>query len=456
MSQAVPQDSLIAYDIEQQIISELLANPDFFWDWSNELSSSMFVKNEFKTIYLAIAELTKDYISEDKTVPYDVFSIIDLLQKKQTLEAVGGQERIFALHGKGSVTKSEKGFAYLVDALIAYEYRRRLVAKGREIEELGADLKLSQADLRKSVSCSVESLEYYKSTDTVSLVAEHSDRVYDFIMQGVTKGISTGFSLCDRLIGGFKPGKVYILGARTGMGKTNMAVHFATQIAKFNPEKHPVLFLSAEMSLESLSIRFIARLSGVNSSNIANDYMSHEERADFEIGFKEFKQLGLIIDESSAQTLDGDAISSKLRSAIKHHGGVSAVIIDYIQLLGDLSTPRRDLAIGEVIRACKDMSKRFKVPFIVLAQVKRDVETRSDKRPVLSDLKDSGSLEQAADLIMYLYRDEYYTKNQSDAPGITELIIAKNRDGGTGTITLEHELSTCLYVQEKNTFSINR
>ena len=162
----------------------------------------------------------------------------------------------------------------------------------------------------------------------------------------------------------------------------------------------------------------------------------------------------MIIDEVEARTLDCQAIASKLRSVVKTYGGISAVVIDYVQLLGSFNVQRRDLAIGEVIRTCKDLSKKYKVPFIVLAQVRREVENRSDKRPGLSDLKDSGSLEQAADAIFFLYRDEYYNK-YGEFPGITELIVAKHRDGAIGTIELEHNLSICKYQEVRRTFSVN-
>ena len=428
-------------EVERQAIACLLSNPDHFEDQSN-LSPNLFTTPQHKLIYQAVSELYQDSGS------YDILSVIDLLDRRSLLTKVGKDDllNLYALINDGDLTNH-------IELLSNYAFRRNLILKGRTILNLGLDSRLREAELLEKLEVEIDLLLDSKAIAPLELVAQVGDRIDEYIKRGTAKGVTTGFRLLDRLIGGFKPAKVYILGARTGVGKTNMAVHFSLQLAKNQPDQYPVLFLSAEMSLESLAIRFISSLCKVNSSSIANNYMSYEEQDLYAQGLEQFKQLNLIIDEAPAQSLDSNAIADKLRSVAKTYGGVGAVVIDYVQLLGSLTVVRRDLAIGEIIRTCKDLSKKYKVPFLVLAQVRREVESRANKRPCLSDLKDSGSLEQAADAIFFLYRDDYYNE-YSETPGVTELIVAKHRDGATGTISLDHDLGTCHYQELDTTFSV--
>jgi replicative DNA helicase len=430
-------------EVEKQVIVNLLSSSEYLEDYS-DLTVELFTAPEYRCIFQTVASLHQESGS------YDILSVIDALEKQSALVRAGGKQfllNLYAFIASGNLQNQVK-------MLADYAFRRNLILKGRNILNLGLDSRLSQENLHDKLKLEIDLLLDSRATVPLELVAEYSDRIDEYIKRGTAKGISTGFNLLDRLIGGFKPAKVYILGARTGMGKTNMAVFFSLQLAKKQPEKYPVLFLSAEMSLESLAVRFIANLCKVNSSSIANNYMSYEEQDLYVQGLEKFKKLNLIIDESPAQSLDSEAISDRLRSVAKTYGGVGAVIIDYVQLLGSLTAVRRDLAIGEVIRTCKDLSKKYKVPFLVLAQVRREVESRSNKRPSLADLKDSGTLEQAADAIFFLYRDDYYNE-YSDTPGVTELIVAKHRDGATGTISLDHDLGTCHYQELGKTFAVN-
>jgi replicative DNA helicase len=429
-------------EVEKQAIVNLLCNFDYLEDYP-DLSLEYFTASEYRCIYQALTSLHKEFGT------YDVMSVVDFLEKQERLVQAGGKQLLLNLYAfVGDVNIGSQ-----VEILADYAFRRNLILKGRNILQLGLDLRLPQESLKEQVKSEIDLLLDSQSTIALELVAKVGDRIDQYIQRGTAKGIPTGLSLLDRLIGGFKPAKVYVLGARTGMGKTAISVFFSLQLAKNQPEKFPVLFLSAEMSLESLGIRFIANISKVNSSSIANNYMSYEEQDLYRDGLEQFKKLNLIIDESPAQSLDSQAISDRLRSVAKTYGGVGAVVIDYVQLLGSLLTPRRDLAIGEVIRTCKDLSKKYKVPFLVLAQVRREVEARSNKRPALSDLKDSGTLEQAADAIFFLYRDDYYNE-YSDTPGVTELIVAKHRDGATGTVSLDHDLGTCHYQEVNKSFSV--
>ena len=430
-------------EIEQQVISALIAVPEHFQDLCCELDLESFSDRRLQIIYQSICEATV------KLGGYNCLTLIDYLEGRDRLEDIGGKDYIFKLfaldtYGNSSLNK-------LVELLSVYRFKRRLIIAGREIAKLGHD-NINDIDaIAEKAKWELDSSLDLHSSNKLELVSSLVSVVEAYVNRGESKGLPTGFNLLDRLIGGFKPAKLYILAARTGMGKTNLAVFFSLQMARAS--KFPVLFFSAEMSVESLSIRFIANLAKVNSAHINNNFMDSEEQEQYQKGLQEFGNLDLIIDETPANKLDPKTIGLKVRSTIKQHGGIAAVVIDYIQLLGSYSVQRRDLAIGEISRACKDLGKTYKIPFLVLAQVKREVETRANKRPILSDLKDSGQLEQDADAIIFIYRDEYYNK-YTDMPNETELIVAKHRDGGMGTIKLEHDLGTCQYKEPK-TFAVN-
>ena len=439
----LPPSSL---EIEKQTISALLTDCDRLSDdeIAARITTDCFSDSSLQIIY---ESLRSQIETRNK---YDLLTTIDYLEKINRLDDIGGKDFLFELYGLD--TYSNSALEKHIELLQEYRFRRRLIDAGREITKLGNDNVNSIETIVESAKLELDKSLDLQQSPKPELAESLVELVDNYVNRGQSKGLPTGFSLLDRLIGGFKPAKLYILGARTGMGKTNLAVYFSLQMAKNS--SFPILFFSAEMSVESLSIRFIANLSRVNSSNINNNYMDWDEQARYKIGLEAFGKLNLIIDETPANKLDPKEIAAKIRAVVKHYGGVSAVVIDYIQLLGSYTVQRRDLAIGEISRACKDLGKVHKIPFLVLAQVKREVETRANKRPVLSDLKDSGVIEQDADAIAFLYRDEYYNEYTED-PNTTELIVAKHRDGGTGTIKLEHELGTCQY-KEARTFSVNK
>ena len=431
-------------EVEEQVVSALLVSPELLSDYGLDLGAECFSDRSFREIYQALATLSVNSGSK-----CDLFTITDYLEKNDALERIGGRNRLIELYALD--TYSNNSLPGQIALLNDYLFKRHLIDSGREIAKLGYNCSETTDELGDLAKQKLDSCLQLQSGEHPVKVDSLVDKIKEYVERGKSKGLSSGFTLLDRLLGGFKPAKLYILAARTGMGKTNLAVFFALQIAKAS--EYPVLFFSAEMSVESLSIRFISNLAGVNSAHINHDYMDWEERDRYAVGLEEFSRLNLIIDETPANKLDPATISRRVRAVSRHYGGVSAVFIDYIQLLGSYTVQRRDLAIGEISRACKDLGKTHRIPFVVLAQVKREVETRANKRPLLSDLKDSGQLEQDADAIAFIYRDEYYNK-YTEEPDTTELIVAKHRDGTTGTIKLEHDLGTCQYKEPK-TFAIN-
>ena len=421
-------------EAEKSLIGKLI-DLEFaeFAELELRLSVNLFTEADFRIIYQAIAF----YYQEGKS--WDMMTIADYLQKENRVKLIS---RLPDLCLSFNETRTES----LIDLLSDYRFKRESIAMADNLTELATANKLLSAQELADVELEFAEIVRARSGITqLQLVGSNTERVTEFVRDGSSKGTDTGIKELNSTIGGFKPGKIYIIGARPGMGKTNFGVYFSLKLNS-NPHNYPVLFISAEMSLESLSIRFIANLSRVNSKTIADNYMSYEEQDRFRVGLEKYQKLNLIIDESPAKSLDEKAIAAKLHSITKTYGGVAGVVIDYIQLLGSYDTNQRHLAIGETIRSCKDLSKQYQTPFLVLSQVNRGVETRQDKRPTLADLKDSGSLEQAADVIMFVYRDEYYNAN-SDMQGVTELDVAKHRDGPTAKIELRHRLEFCDYTE---------
>lgn len=264
------------------------------------------------------------------------------------------------------------------------------------------------------------------------LKAFYQDLEARYEAEGQLSGKSTGLTLFDRYTGGLEAGCLYIIGARPGMGKTALALNIATAVA----EQGPVLFASLEMPAAQLMRRIASSGSGISSERFKYPKrMDNDDWPKLSMWMSAARDLPLHIDETPALEL------AKLRSRarrLSNHGGLSLVVVDYLQLMRGPKETRgfREQEIGAISRGLKQLAKELRVPVVALCQLNRALENREDKRPRLSDLRESGSIEQDADVVTFLYRDEVYHP-ETNAKGIAELIFQKVRDGATGKGFLE-------------------
>ncbi len=222
------------------------------------------------------------------------------------------------------------------------------------------------------------------------------------------------------------------------MGKTWLACHLANHLA--TEQQKPVVFFSAEMSQEQLTKRFLSMHSGIDSHRLMHNQIYEDEYNSLVNGLTKLAELPIIIDDTPATQLTPSKVRSVLRRIQSETGELGLVVLDYIQKLGDRAAVNRAQTVGKFSGAFKDIAKEFDVPFVALAQINRGVESQADKRPGMASIKDSGDLEQDGDLILLLYRDEYYNPNTFDK-GIMEIIVGKNRNGSTGTCKVKFDPS---------------
>ena len=262
-------------------------------------------------------------------------------------------------------------------------------------------------------------------------------------------GLSSGFEGLDALIQGFQKSDLIIIAGRPSMGKTAFSLNIAINVIKNT--KLPVLFFSLEMSKEQLSYRILTTETSISSMRLKSGDLYKEDWLKLTTAIKNLSTLPLFIDDTGNLTIQ--EIKSKVTKIIFEQSKIGLIVIDYLQLMQNntFKSENRTQELSQITRFLKILAKEFQVPIIALSQLSRNVETRSNKRPILSDLRESGSIEQDADLVMMLYRENYYnsieTKNESK--NIVELIIAKQRNGPIGTVKLEFDARTTKFLNLK-------
>jgi replicative DNA helicase len=233
---------------------------------------------------------------------------------------------------------------------------------------------------------------------------------------------------------GLQPGDLIVLAARPSMGKTAFALNIAENVA--TSEGLPVAVFSMEMGAAQLALRMVGSLGRIDQSNLRTGRLDDDEWGRLSEAVEKLSKVSLFIDESPA--LSPSELRARARRLARQCGQLGLIVVDYLQLMSGSSSSEENRAtvIGEISRGLKSLAKELKCPVIALSQLNRSVETRTDKRPMMSDLRESGAIEQDADVIMFIYRDEYYTKEACKEPGVAEIIIGKQRNGPTGTVKL--------------------
>lgn len=424
-------------DAERSVLGGLLLNNEAWELIEDKISDMDFYIHNHRIIFREISVL----LNAGK--PADVVTVSDCLERKSLLDKVGGAIYILELQKNTPSTANIAAYAGLVHESAI---QREIIAAGNAIMELGYDragkdskeiLELAEAHLFKITSNRMNAAAEVKSAqDVVQATLDYIDEAAKngAANNGVT-GASTGYFYLDKLTSGFQPGDLIIVAARPSMGKTALSTNIMQNIALDSRTQAPALMFSLEMPSEQIMMRILSSLSNVELSKIRSGIMNDNEFSQVaEATRLVHEDAKLFIDDSSGLT--PSELRAKARRLHREYGGLSVVVVDYLQLMRSPAySDNRTLEIADISRSLKALAKELRVPVIALSQLNRSLESRANKRPINSDLRESGSLEQDADLILFIYRDEVYNENSTDA-GLAEIIIGKQRNGPLGTAKL--------------------
>ena len=369
--------------------------------------------------------------------PVDIITITAELRKQKKLKEIGGAPYLTELSNCVSAASNAKAYAEIVENAAI---RRRLIKAGADIankayeEDADVDTLVGEAEKKLfEVSDKIVKSDYESLEDLMPAALE---RIVELKKnKGALRGLKTGFPDIDKMTAGFQKGDLIIIGARPGMGKTTLGQNFAYNIANIN--KKGVLFFSMEMAKNEIIDRIISDVGSVDNWHLRTGNISDEDFARVDEAVNEIDGTPIYIDDDSAMTVFD--IRNKARRACHEHD-IGAIVIDYLQLIQgtDRYKGNRVQEVTEISRSLKILARELEVPVLALAQLSRNLASRDDKRPQLSDLRESGSIEQDADMVMFIHRPGYFQsdKDEDVDKNVTELIIAKHRHGSTGTIDL--------------------
>lgn len=416
-------------DAEMSLLGAVLIDDEVLANVSDRLKPQDFYDNRHEKIYDAMFRLY------EKHRPVDLLTLSDELSKKDELEIVGGSAYLTELTNYVPTAAHAEAYA---DMIVQKAVRRRLIKASSDIAELGFDEEKNIQELLEVAEAELFSVsDAGTKQDLVSLeyiLTESFDRIEELHRdRGKLRGVKTGYRDLDNLTAGLQKSDLLILAARPAMGKSTFALNLAYNIA--SKEKQAVLVFSLEMSKEQLVDRMLAEAAGVDAWNIRTGNLSDDDFEKLSNAMGEMAEAPIFIDDTPGMTVL--EMRTKARREA-HNQPLGLIIVDYLQLMqgsGRNSSDNRVQEVSEISRGLKLIARELNVPVIALSQLSRSVESRNPQIPQLADLRESGSIEQDADLVMFLYREDYYNP-ETDRQHITDLIIAKHRNGPTGRIEL--------------------
>lgn len=400
-----------------------------------ELDSDMFISEPNRRIFDAIKSL------HQSKIPLDSATVKNEIEKKGSINLIGGIEYLSEVIDS---VITAANVDYYIDIVREKALRRKLIDVINTITSSAYDEEENTNDLIDDAERKIFSVTKARKAGefkTIGEVMRSTQQDLERLAknQNEITGIPSGFYDLDKLTSGFHPNELIILAARPAMGKTAFGLNLAVNAAQ-KTDKAVAIF-NMEMSAEQLAIRMIAAAGGIELSKLKTGRLEHNDWKKVNEAMSELGDTNLYIEDSSGMTIS--EIRAKCRRLATQEKGLGLVVIDYLQLITGSAKyeGNRQQEVSEISRSLKTMAMELKIPVIALAQLSRSVELRENKRPIMSDLRESGSIEQDADIVAFLYRDDYYNKPAGDSSNvsITELIIGKHRNGGTGTIELLFE-----------------
>nr|WP_086940052.1 replicative DNA helicase [Thaumasiovibrio occultus] len=426
----MPPHSLEA---EQSVLGGLMLDNERWDSVAEKLVATDFYSRPHRIIY----ESAKTLLDGGK--PLDLITLSEQLESQDKLEDVGGFAYLAELAKNTPSAANINAYAHIVQerSLI-----RGMISVANEIADAGYDPQgRSSGDLLDLAESKVFAIAEQRTTasegpQNVESILEKTlariELLYQTPQDGVT-GVSTGFADLNKKTAGLQPSDLIIVAARPSMGKTTFAMNLCENAAM--DQDKPVLIFSLEMPAEQIMMRMLASLSRVDQTKIRTGQLNDEDwaRISSTMGLL-MQKKNMLIDDSSGLT--PTELRSRARRVARDHGGISMIMVDYLQLMRVPGLQdNRTLEIAEISRSLKALAKELNCPVVALSQLNRSLEQRADKRPINSDLRESGAIEQDADLIMFIYRDEVYHED-SQLKGIAEIIIGKQRNGPIGSVRL--------------------
>ncbi|KTD55911.1 replicative DNA helicase [Legionella sainthelensi] len=416
-------------EAEQSIIGGLMLDNQVWDKISHKLCETDFYRTEHRILFRAISALAK------KDQPFDVVTLLDALTSHNELDDAGGEAYLFELANN---TPSVANISAYAEIVREKSVQRQLIAvateiadsaynpEGREVPELLdlAETKVFAIGEQTGGDGGPENIKsiLVRAVEKIDALYHNGDAI---------TGLATGLSDLDEMTSGLQPSDLVIVAGRPSMGKTtlvmNMAEHAAIKSGK------PVLVFSMEMPADSLAMRMMSSLGRIDQHKIRTGKLDDDDWPRVTSAVHMLSEAPLFIDDTPA--LSPGEMRARARRLAKEHGALGLIVVDYLQLMKvpGFNADNRTAEISEISRSLKSLAKELQVPVIALSQLNRSLEQRADKRPVMSDLRESGAIEQDADLICFIYRDEVYYEDSPDK-GTAEIIVAKQRNGPIGKV----------------------
>ncbi len=414
-------------DAEQSVLGSMIIDKEAIFAASELLVEDDFYSTAHRKIFNAIISLS------EKGEPVDIITLADELEHSQCLEEVGGRACLVNL---ANIVPTAANVRYHSHIIREKAILRALIQVATGIVSRSYDAPSSVDEFLDEAEQLIFEIgsrgKYQAFASLKEVMVQAFDRIEKLCdeKKGIT-GLSTGFADLDRMCFGLQDADLVVIAARPSMGKTTLALNMAQQIAV--REKMPTAFFSMEMSRDQLAQRLLCAESQVDAQNMRRGYLSQDEWQKLTRAVGPLSDSPLYIDDSAMMSVM--EVRAKARR-LKVEKGLRAVFIDYLQLMrGHGRFESRQQELSEISRSLKALAKELNIPVVALSQLSRAVEKRPERRPILSDLMESGGIEANADLVMFIYRDSYYNKG-SEKGNIAELNIAKQRNGPTGTIEL--------------------
>jgi len=429
-------------EAEQSVLGSAFLSKYALQKICDELNHDDFYLESHAKIFDVLSELNE----EEK--PVDITIVTDRLEKNKTLSSVGNIEYLLEIINS---VPSASNVDYYIGIVHEKAVLRRLIevsnniANDSYLENGNVNDILDSAEMKiLNVVKTRKSSEFHKVQDVIYRAQENLEKLCN--QKGEITGLPTGFYEIDKLTSGLHENELIIIAARPAMGKTAFALNVATNVAKTTDKA--VAIFNLEMNAEQLVTRMFSSLGQVDGNKLRSGRLDNNDWAKLSEGISRLANTNIYIDDTPGVSI-GD-IRSKCRRLAASKEGLALVVIDYLQLVSGSSkyTGNRQQEVAEISRSLKTMALELGVPVIALAQLSRAVEGRDEKRPLMSDLRESGSIEQDADIVAFLYRDDYYNKEarMDNNMSISEFIVAKHRNGPTSTINLLFKKNTSTFA----------
>lgn len=382
----------------------------------------------------------------ERKVPIDLITMTTFLQDQGMLNQIGGIKIL------RDILNQIPNLAYLNDyiTLLKDKYnRRKLIRLGYQIINSSYITNISLenilSELENEIFNLISDTHHYEFLNTTELLSNIFFELKQRSLKPSVSGLTSGFFNLDSLTQGFQKSDLIVIAGRPGMGKTALCLNIASHVVK--EYRVPVIFFSLEMSKEQLIYRVLTSDTQINTLRLKTGTLKKSDWLELTQSIKQLSELPFLIDDTPNLTIQD--IRRKVKKVILEQTQIGLIVVDYLQLMQTLNAKRQNRVqeLSEITRALKTIAREFKVPLIALSQLNRNVETRINKRPLLSDLRESGSIEQDADLVLMLYRDDYYNNCKNNVSEV-EIILSKHRNGPTGNVKLKFDAN---YTQFSNT-----